>query len=738
MTFHRLVSQLIQLALLALTSSVPLLNLTPERKHVIATYATTRSTANFNIVASAVLSGGMAKRHAEWFASTENDVASILNALVFDGNETTDRADVLKATGSGHQPRHGGFRPPVSESVLLEHEHLQPASLAALRFSGAFVRAITPPEAENTVELRQHDRDTAARARRRRHEAREHGVTEEVEYALRQHLGARGLAVNRVWRLSTPAGVGSEMVPSEQDGSMVPGEPDYRRPSTDSVSFVECASRTSAYAAAWLARRDLLMAVNMGPRATLEWHSHNLFIHVFYTNRRKEHNTYGFSFKLSDYRDFMVNHLSHWDRSESDQNQATMGGAVERECLPRNREPMLSHVTPKGFGVPRDLGEDNVEKQTPWKSVALVPFWGGSKEQSGGNSHSNAKRDTKIQQLAGTVCSAMKPFGRVVVGVCNARDRDSVLNSLSVKWGIGPSVSLRLPSLPFNVSMRLRDEHLLIGFLKGFKMKIPPGSTREDKANQLRENAQAMARIWKMFDLNEVFLTNGTESDLMAAQLIVFEFDCAVGVHLPYHLLQTTQSLLGWNKPDPAPRKKTRGDIVLNEMDLELKKSVVDHGSGAASRGPLAKYSWSDVSYVYFTEADQLTWVASDKVLAGIVSMMNATSYVSPARMQMKGNSILKRSGFDEKSIGEVVREAWRTESRSTRHRRLRLANDHRRLQATGQQSKYHRRVLVGKSATKSSDPKEVLAIENICIPGTGEPGYLGPARVHVATPSGP
>jgi hypothetical protein len=42
-----------------------------------------------------------------------------------------------------------------------------------------------------------------------------------------------------------------------------------------------------------VADRQLLLNVDMSPRATLEWHSHNLFIHVFYQMRKEAQGTYG-------------------------------------------------------------------------------------------------------------------------------------------------------------------------------------------------------------------------------------------------------------------------------------------------------------------------------------------------------------------------------------------------------------------------------------------------------------
>ena len=79
-------------------ASLPLINMSPERKAALEPHVVARSSAVFKIVAAALLSGGRVKRHAEWYTSTAAEAAGVLNALVFFGNESTDRALVLNVT----------------------------------------------------------------------------------------------------------------------------------------------------------------------------------------------------------------------------------------------------------------------------------------------------------------------------------------------------------------------------------------------------------------------------------------------------------------------------------------------------------------------------------------------------------------------------------------------------------------------------------------------------------------
>jgi len=262
---------LFALAVQRADAAMPIINLSAERKSMLEAHVATRSTASFKVVAAAVLTGSHAKQHATWYASSEEHVAAILNALVFGGSEENDRAALFAATRG---PKQRAFRLPETESSLAEAEGLAPSVALGLNYTAAFVRALLPDAAPGST-------------------------PEEVEYALRQRLSDRGVSISRLLSREARAAVRQE----------TPGTVDYRRflgagggggddddddlEQEEPVSFVECASRTSSYSAAWLARRDLVLDVDMTPRATLEWHSHNIFIHTFYRSRSASKGTYG-------------------------------------------------------------------------------------------------------------------------------------------------------------------------------------------------------------------------------------------------------------------------------------------------------------------------------------------------------------------------------------------------------------------------------------------------------------
>ena len=671
-------------------------------KDVVEKNAVVRSAGSFKVSAQGLLSNGIVKRHAEWFCSSEASVAAILNALVFSEDEDADRSALVNATAKAHfgNGRHAAFKSPESESELLEKEHLQPSTLSSLRFTAGSIASLTQFRGNSSLSM-----------------THERSLGEELEYALKQHLQSRGLRVEVLLAAAEKAAM----------RKATQGSVDYRRDLAEPISFVECASRTNAYSAAWLATSGLLQAVDMTPRATLEWHSHNIFINVFYQNRRKDQGTYGYAFKTSDYRDFYVNHLSHFDHRASESQQQKMAAAAERSCLKRNKgSPYLEHRKPVAYSMPGS----SKSPTHAWKSVALVPFWGGSAQESGGNAHSNAKHGVKVSQLLGTVCSALKPFEFAAVGVCTERDRDAVLSSLNT-WEVGPVAAIQFSSLNFDDSLPHRDASNLNQNLKHLKLSSA-GLSQQEKGDLLKKHPEILSKIYKMFDINDAVFIKGTPVELENAAVVIFQFDCAVGVHLPYHLLQLAQTLLRNTRGKPARASSRNG--------------VVSHGHGGiADHGALAEYDWGDVDYLYFTEADQITEVRNSAVLSALVSMLNASNYIAPQRMMMRGgnSAVLARPDFDKKSISELLHDAWVSEASHKRRRLLDAkSGTESSREATTDNRQRHRRLFMPHAGERLGKPSkmalEPLAMENECSPGAGEPGYLGPSRVHeIGRPSG-
>lgn len=475
-----------------------------------------------------------------------------------------------------------------------------------------------------------------------------------------------------------------------------------------------------------------------------------------------------YSFKTADYRDFFVNHLSHWDHRESDARQGLMAGLVERECERRNREPAWPHFQPLAHRI---RGGDGVADDAhAWRSVALVPFWGGSASESGGNSHSNAKRSIKVAQIAGTVCSALKSFRAAAVGVCSAQDRNDVLAALAVKWGLRPWAAVHLPSLSLPSSLPHRDASTLRANMK--HLKLPPTTSIEALADVLRQHPAEASKLHSLFDLNEAVLVNGSRLDLRAgAELLVLQFDCSVGVHLPFHLLQAAQALMvqptqtvanatvaGGGATKKTTKAKGAGKASASTVVGCQGVACGGGGVAAVTRGALLGLSWRAVDYVYFTEADQVTFMQDTRVLSSLVAMLNATNYVAPQRMTMShGAAFLQMPGLHKLSVGEATQAFWQKQANSKappvarqRQRRRRLssrvafsisAKHNATPAATDKVDRARRRLFMPHAGERpgaaSQSASELFYLENECRSNSGERGYLGPAGVHVAHEAG-
>lgn len=77
--------------------------------------------------------------------------------------------------------------------------------------------------------------------------------------------------------------------------------------------------------------------------------------------------------------------------------------------------------------VPHDINSDNRVN-----GLVLMPFWGGTAEESGGNSHSEASIHQKVLQASGTLCSGLRYFKRGVIGSCGETHTRMI-----AKWMIG-------------------------------------------------------------------------------------------------------------------------------------------------------------------------------------------------------------------------------------------------------------------------------------------------------------
>lgn len=363
------------------------------------------------------------------------------------------------------------------------------------------------------------------------------------------------------------------------------------------LKFVTCEGRAPAYSAAFLVQKQLFLEVDYSPRATLEWHSFNLFIKVFY-------NKHGRVLKTADYNDFYVNHLSHYDSSvlKSGHCGTTMnerlkiinatGSAAELECersevtSSRSRKLNPSSVTSKGTAKKRTDDNGGEQRDLLNTVIGLVPFWGGSAEESKGNAHSSAPRELKTKQAAGTICSALRFFRQAAIGVCNKGDADVIdrtlrEHSISTIRAASPSPAVRSEIDKYLSSSD--PEQKVLAMLEHRKDKF--------RGKNLNQNEQ---RLQVLISKDEE--TSGAVDCKHflkgSVQVVIAELPCVKGVFLPYLLLERAQNCL-------------------------------------------RKGSWSHEN-VYFTEADQITGIRSQRIGKALVAKLGLKTYIAPQRMVMK------------------------------------------------------------------------------------------------------
>lgn len=453
-----------------------------------------------------------------------------------------------------------------------------------------------------------------------------------------------------------------------------PGKADYARGPYDPFTFIQCsglnekgrldaASKIRSYAGAWLSTPSLLQAVDLTPASTLEWHSHTLYEWVIADSF---HRGAGAVLKTADLSDFYVNHLSLWGELRPKETRmpdiARMASAADRECSGLKRELDLRLVHKK---FPRPLASRT-------STMVLVPFWGGTSEASGGNAHSLASRGNKAKEFAGTICSALRSFApprrhaekyyshshntssfqprpssqvacggnvRVTVGVCSAEDRNTALEKLRA-WGITPVEAARVLPMSADAALEIMDDEKVRAFIRSMKI-IPLPRDRRERLAALRASPEAMKSMPKVFNASSPVKMHKTPSTTQISAnttVVVLQFDCHLGVHLPFHLLQVTQLLTkveGKNKTSPL------------EPPINL--------------GNLFEESWGDIGYVYFTEADQLTSIKDGRTLRSLKAVLNRTTYVVPHRLDMRKGpaaGILNEPGFESRGLVEMVQSA--------------------------------------------------------------------------------
>jgi hypothetical protein len=191
-----------------------------------------------------------------------------------------------------------------------------------------------------------------------------------------------------------------------------------------------------------------------------------------------------------------------------------------------------------------------------------------------------------------------------------------------------------------DAALEIMDDEKVRAFIRSMKI-IPLPRDRRERLAALRASPEAMKSMPKVFNASSPVKMHKTPSTTQISAnttVVVLQFDCHLGVHLPFHLLQVTQLLTkveGKNKTSPL------------EPPINL--------------GNLFEESWGDIGYVYFTEADQLTSIKDGRTLRSLKAVLNRTTYVVPHRLDMRKGpaaGILNEPGFESRGLVEMVQSA--------------------------------------------------------------------------------
>jgi hypothetical protein len=151
-----------------------------------------------------------------------------------------------------------------------------------------------------------------------------------------------------------------------------------------------------------------------------------------------------------------VNHFSEWEhwfkrqKGSSGGNSGHLGDLsqmMNRECAALLKDH--GSATAEALAAGDDDGRA--------AGLVLVPFWGGTASESGGNSHSEATQDAKLMQAAGTVCSGLRYFRRAAVGTCRAEDASSLKRWLEQLEGFRGLVTIASPSVEMTCVGKKRE-----------------------------------------------------------------------------------------------------------------------------------------------------------------------------------------------------------------------------------------------------------------------------------------
>jgi len=273
-------------------------------------------------------------------------------------------------------------------------------------------------------------------------------------------------------------------------------------------------------------------------------------------------------------------------------------------------------------------------------SIAIVPFYGGLPpngtshlSDSLGQGNSKVDEDTKALQCLATVCSCLRYFGHVFIGISRAPDRALLINKLNFPFASG--IRSRVTIVEFTVSRPIVQVfHLLVWtqhYLKlhncaAFQVSPSSATNLSDSQRKPSEKGRSLKKVpWWKGKLKRLYFNDSLlnidqnavrrhKASLSAVEAAAYDICSPLSIQ---HSLYAV-----------APLNVTHihyFDPLGTEMDIRHHKTMKRVGEiGGYEVHAVHSHP---IRYIYYTEADQIVRFDSLLTAHAIKAASNATTY---------------------------------------------------------------------------------------------------------------
>lgn len=383
--------------------------------------------------------------------------------------------------------------------------------------------------------------------------------------------------------------------------------------------FKKCRGSGCPYTGSWLSHINLYKRVGWYLESTkMESASFNIF------DRSQ------FKFQLSDPEAYYVHHMSMYEHLlhkkfgfdiASNKSREMSMSAFHGECV---NKTSFQHMK-------RGLGKDRAEY------LALVPFYGGlppavtsdfSKVNSIGQGNSLVDASIKVLQCIATVCSCLRYFGHVIIGV--ARESDLVLlDGMLAK--IDPHIRHHIHVVQFSMPKPAHLPFHLLAWGQQFVQKHNCGLlTEQKKEDEVRskEGKTAVKHATADSDVFEI-----CEDKFLAQQHHGGPVNATMFMN--FHAFSRVVDS-PWIKDNIEHHRKNQRR--LNE-DNKNDTSTADKPAANGGHSKASPKQVKPFRFVYYTEMDQIVRFDSVETFRALSAASNSSCFFTGRRKEKERDS---------------------------------------------------------------------------------------------------